>query len=351
MNNRGHHSFLYLWIFMVLYLLHIQCHSGKNIQYSNVECADKIDKEDKKNCLENLRLQMEADLITKGDDPSGMQYAEHSQRVAELGQVDILFVIDNSGSMADEQRAIANQFDSFLDTIKNLNYQIAIITTDENEQGQFRTFGNSGKTILSSGDDHNQNVSLFKQTIHTGTNGNNNEKALHTTTLAINRSENQNIFFREDALLTVIIVSDEPPNHSSTTPADVFTAVKNLNKNLSVMVNAIILPAHNHSSNPYVQTTLPSQELKATFGNIKDGYIGNISKNDYGAQLGPISNLVVRNIPITLPCEPKPPTVAVFINGKKVDSDNIDISEKLVLLNLDEGINRGAQVDIRYVCK
>ena len=47
-----------------------------------------------------------------------------------LGKVDILFVIDNSSSMAEEHRSLAKQFDKFLKHIKNADYNIAVITTD-----------------------------------------------------------------------------------------------------------------------------------------------------------------------------------------------------------------------------
>ena len=47
-----------------------------------------------------------------------------------LGQVDIIFVIDNSSSMAIEHQSLAKQFNTFLNAIKNADYHIAVITTD-----------------------------------------------------------------------------------------------------------------------------------------------------------------------------------------------------------------------------
>ena len=48
----------------------------------------------------------------------------------QTGQVDILFVDDNSGSMAHWQAQMAAGFSSLLSQISNLNYQIGITTTD-----------------------------------------------------------------------------------------------------------------------------------------------------------------------------------------------------------------------------
>ena len=56
-------------------------------------------------------------------------YDVHNFNVS-LGQVDVIFVIDNSSSMAKEHRSLANQFRDFLEDIKNIEYRIAVITTD-----------------------------------------------------------------------------------------------------------------------------------------------------------------------------------------------------------------------------
>lgn len=61
--------------------------------------------------------------------PSPQHYCEISHELS-LGKVDILFVIDNSSSMAKEHRDLASQFSSFLSDLRDVNYHIAVITTD-----------------------------------------------------------------------------------------------------------------------------------------------------------------------------------------------------------------------------
>ena len=61
--------------------------------------------------------------------PPPQHYCEVSHELS-LGKVDILFVIDNSSSMAEEHRTLARQFSSFLNDLKDVNYHIAVITTD-----------------------------------------------------------------------------------------------------------------------------------------------------------------------------------------------------------------------------
>lgn len=49
---------------------------------------------------------------------------------SERGKVDLLFVVDNSGSMSEQQREIANKFPSLFTKIRDLDFRIAITTTD-----------------------------------------------------------------------------------------------------------------------------------------------------------------------------------------------------------------------------
>ena len=85
------------------------------------------------------------------------------------GQIDILFVNDNSGSMSREQDKMANAFSGFINSIANFDYQIAMVTTDiENDGGNLLTFvdenGNTdGEKVLRKGT--NNLVSKFRGTI------------------------------------------------------------------------------------------------------------------------------------------------------------------------------------------
>lgn len=46
------------------------------------------------------------------------------------GKVDMIFIVDNSSSMNEEHKNLGRQFKDFLDDVKDLDYNIAIITTD-----------------------------------------------------------------------------------------------------------------------------------------------------------------------------------------------------------------------------
>lgn len=68
--------------------------------------------------------------------------ARISQRTTAPGpqQIDLLLVIDNSGSMCQEQAALSEAFASLGERLQDMDYRIAVTTTDlrEPEPGQFR---------------------------------------------------------------------------------------------------------------------------------------------------------------------------------------------------------------------
>jgi len=130
-----------------------------------------------------------------------------------LDKINILFVIDNSLSMKAEQESIANQFDSFLTSLDGQDYNIAIITTDVNENGSFKPFPNGQKWLTGAQDTSKaylqKNIEYFQQNmVAIGIRGSWNERGLVTTKMALEKEDQKN-FFRPNALLMVIIVSDE----------------------------------------------------------------------------------------------------------------------------------------------
>jgi len=84
------------------------------------------------------------------------QEGQENVAIAINKDVDILFVIDNSGSMADEQELLAANFESFINVLEaedvNANYRIGITTTDSGNPrcDAALTRPEGGKLVLSS---------------------------------------------------------------------------------------------------------------------------------------------------------------------------------------------------------
>ena len=132
--------------------------------------------------------------------------------------VDILFVIDNSGSMYSNQLNLVNNFDSFINAFGSagVDYHIALITTDN------ASF--VGDIITASTTDP---VTEFNDQVDAiGTTGSAYERGLlyayNATSSGGDASSTSSIgFLRESARLVVVYVSDEPDGGgSSMTPSD-----------------------------------------------------------------------------------------------------------------------------------
>lgn len=141
-------------------------------------------------------------------------------------KIDILWVIDNSGSMENSQTNIANNFRSFIQKFqqKNYDFQIGVTTTDaysayyyaDNNLSKLRSGAkvsdsplvvtNSGYSII---DKNTPNIeATFLTNIKQGIYGNGDERAFmsmkHTLLNPLNAA-----FKREGSYLAIIVVSDE----------------------------------------------------------------------------------------------------------------------------------------------
>lgn len=137
--------------------------------------------------------------------------------------VDILFIIDTSGSMDDERRNLAQKFNGFLNMIKDLDFQIAVTTTDvvgtqSYEDGRLTTFKNaSGPYILDSSYDLSEAQQLFGTRVQNLPKGDGNEQGIYATVRMIQRAlDGKNPvnreFIRNNADLAVVVLSDEDEN-------------------------------------------------------------------------------------------------------------------------------------------
>lgn len=79
----------------------------------------------------------------------GGDYTEKEGSTAEPLKVDILFVVDNSGSMSDEAEGLIREFDGFIDEIDaDIDYQVAITTTSDRYSDGFTPEPDPGEVGL-----------------------------------------------------------------------------------------------------------------------------------------------------------------------------------------------------------
>jgi hypothetical protein len=146
-------------------------------------------------------------------------------------KVDLLFVVDNSGSMAGEQQILANSFNNFIQqfTTRNIDFHVGVVTTDVTSDSNTAYWAgpsysgylqaNRGNLLSKFSERYLTNTSLdlvnkFITNVKVGTSGSGAEQGIQSALAALDNNRigvgqfNEG-FLRDDSLLAVIIVSDE----------------------------------------------------------------------------------------------------------------------------------------------
>ena len=144
--------------------------------------------------------------VTKEPDRYLGHYGQSKEviRVESVKKVDILWSIDNSGSMGSYQAAIANNFSLFIEDFakKDVDFKMAIITTDS----PVNKDSNNRLSSLELKKNKQNFINDFKSRIQVGVAGSGQERSFE---MAKSFVEGNAAWFRDDALFVVIFVSDE----------------------------------------------------------------------------------------------------------------------------------------------
>lgn len=244
------------------------------------------------------------------------------------GMVDILIIDDNSGSMSGEQRNMAQRFPTFISSLGNLDYRIAITTTDVSaspnngprsingngalQDGKFIPFA-SGVSYLTRSNSNAEtlfaNTIQRPETLTCEQNGYNeaycpsgDERGIYAASLAVERKEAG--FFRNQAHFALVVLSDEDERSTGGSaqnrsleekdmPQNLINAVKaNLGLQKTFSTHALIIRSSDSSC--YNQQWF-GFNLHGSYGTVYEqlvgltgGHLGSICASDYGAELGSI---------------------------------------------------------------
>ncbi len=158
--------------------------------------------------------------------------AVQQDRFEQLGrpEVDILFVIDNSCSMFDEQQSLASNFGDFVQfaEAQSLDYHLAVTTTDMNvERGKFVSGSTPGTgpaaNRVVTPQTQPSPVTVFSANAQQGSTGSGIEYVLDAAYAALtppNVTGHNAGFLRREAVLSIIGVTDEREQSART--ADFF---------------------------------------------------------------------------------------------------------------------------------
>ena len=125
------------------------------------------------------------------------------------GALDLLFLIDTSGSMGEEQEALGQGFADFIESfiVLESDFHLGITDMDLGESGGALI----GNPRFLTGETENL-VETFTENVQLGTMGSGLEQGLENARLAFRDSRLEGVnegFYRSDAVLVLIFVSDE----------------------------------------------------------------------------------------------------------------------------------------------
>jgi len=263
--------------------------------------------------------------------------------------VDILFVIDNSGSMGSNQTNIKNNFDVFMNAFAaaGVSYQVALITTDDSNF--------VGDVITNSTPDP---VTEFNDQIDSiGTRGSAYEKGLwfayESTTTGDASPGSSTGFFRTGARLVVVYVSDEGDyshqtygSGGSTTmlPTDYASSLLSLKSSSSLVVAHAIAGDYPSgcSTNGGAQFGDGYYDVVTDLG----GTFMSICASDWSTTMDTLARESLAQLAFALSSTPIEDTIEVTVDGVISSDWSYDISANTIIFSVSPP--DGSTIDISY---
>jgi hypothetical protein len=231
-------------------------------------------------------------------------------------ETDVVFVVDDSSSMSDEQRQLRENFRAFVRSADAgfTNYRVAVTTTDVTEvKGRFMPISTSPDVnmdgVVDADDvfaerllardrwvDRNSQPTpevKFRNLARVGVSGDETEQGLFAAVLSVSafNRDNPNFgFFRDDALWSVIIISDEPDQSPGSVQAYV-DELKAAKLDGNVRASAVVgpIPDGCEQDSGRVQPAPRYAEFVRKLG----GTIASICSDDWAATLNEVSGIAL----------------------------------------------------------
>jgi hypothetical protein len=252
--------------------------------------------------------------------PPAVEIKEVNHVLKESGSVDILWVIDNSGSMDPYQQDVITHTDKFINEFTsgvNIDWRMGLISSSEEEQPYLGFAQYNGQFFDYT--DPNPVGTFTNAVAKLGTGGNYIEKFFGPSLQWISSDQ----FSRSDSFLAIIMISDEEEQTDGLTAKMFLDQLKFLKggRDDLIKVYAAIAssdlnpPCPNASSNKYFGT--PWEEIVSMTG----GLAFSPCSNDFGSELAKVGKAIVDQLKaarILLGDIPKSDTIRVFFRGEEL---------------------------------
>ena len=337
-------------------------------------------------------------------DANGSCFAEYDiKKQVGKGVADILFVDDNSGSMSPEQQRMADSFPTFMSSISQTDYRVAITTTDVSgvdrasgqstsnfpagRDGALVDFGSGAGKFLTP---TSGNVdALFKSQIKrdetlaceasnyaSGSCPSADERGIFAAHLAASRNDSG--FIRSTGHMAIIVLADEDVRSnlycdgksgnclssfnlkSQDKPAFFLEDFKKRYPGKTISVHSIIVenqidPACQSKQtgqlgNPNISGSIGTQ-YKA-LSNMTGGVVGSICATNYQSQLGQIGSVIVDQINnIGFACTPYQGQFALYLNGSPANNSQYTVDQSKWVIDFTTALPANTQIQLTYKCK
>ncbi len=255
-------------------------------------------------------------------------------------KVDILFVVDNSGSMESHQQRLSKNVEALtksIDDNKVIDYHIGVITTTMEDY-----YGSSfagGRLVSTPGGpkfvDRNtvNGLQILKDYLRVGTGGSSTEKFFQPIIAAVTppliNTENYG-FLRNDAILVFIFITDtddqsvNPLNGRDYAATDFVNAVVNIKGGDSkkVIPYGVVIPSSGIPTSGCTRDEFSPAKLESVITSLA-GFEYNLCDSNYGANLDELGKDIATRVGkvLYLTKRPVPSTIVVKIGNDIIPND------------------------------
>jgi hypothetical protein len=277
------------------------------------------------------------------------QVDQFRQSASQSRKLDIIWIIDNSGSMMDEQSALGANFSAFIDDFitKNIDFKMAITTTDTSsslKKGLMVKGSDSKLTSQMAKLNEFQFKSDFTNLVKVGTAGSGYEKGLEASEGFMQKYSGS--FLRPDAYLAIVIVSDEE-DQSPKAVSQYTDYLKSFKQETGLIKLYSIVDVNKTNCCQYGVTTGGDRYILASTKTA--GVVGDI-RNDFFGTLSSMGDTLIRLLDsFALSKKPIEGSLKVYVDGLQSQDYIYDRTTNSIKFDQNRLPTEGAAISVSYI--
>jgi len=271
------------------------------------------------------------------------------QAASSTKKLDIVWIIDNSGSMSDEQQALGSNFSAFIDDFitKDVDFKMGITTTDTSsstKKGQMVSGSDTKLTSAKAKANETQFKSDFMNLVKVGTSGSGNEKGLEASEGFMQKYAAS--FIRPDAYLAVVVLSDEE-DQSSKTVAQYTDYLKSFKSEAGLVKVYSIVDVNKTNCCQSGISTGGDRYIAAS--NNTAGVYSDI-RSDFHSSLSAMGDQIINLLDsFALANDPVAGSLKVYVNGSLSNDYTFDAVSRSIKFDSNHLPPVGAEVKVTYL--